>query len=389
MRIVCISDVQLTSPRAHAINVIKTTGGFHRLGHDVRFLCSALDTSGEAGTQPPIDHRALSRALHDLGEPDLRVECGPIDRRHPGDPRRCLAFAAWAAGRARALEAELVYTRDFASASACLDAGIRTIIESHAYIGDMNPLLQACLEASNRARNPMTIATISQRLRAHYIDRTAAPSRVHVVPDGVDLDLFTRPERLPPSPLAGPGPHVVYAGHLYDYKGIPAIIASAERLPAASFHLVGGLPEDIARAVQAIEAKGLQNVTVHGRVPHAAVPPYLWHADVLLLPPSAREPSKDWTSPVKLAEYCASGASIVATDIPALRDWLGDDVYWCAPDDGADLARAIDAALQEGTAARAARAAASLQLARAFAYPRRAEALLRAAGFAPAASLAA
>ncbi|MBX3364207.1 MAG: glycosyltransferase [Phycisphaeraceae bacterium] len=382
MRIACLSDIQLTSPRAHAINAVKTTGGFVRLGHEVLFLCAPLDLSGPAGSQAPIDPRALARALHDLGEPSLRVACSPIDRRHPGDPRRCLAFGAWAADRVRVFNADMVYTRDFAAASACADLGIPTIIESHAYVGDTNPLLQACIDATARTENPMTLCTISARLREHYVQRGAAPDRTHIVPDGVDLDLFSRPARLPPSPLSGHGPHVVYAGHLYDYKGIPDVLVAAGRLPETCFHLVGGLPEDIARTAEAIEAAGLRNVTLHGRVPHAAVPPYLWHADVLLLPPSAREASKDWTSPVKLGEYFASGAEVVCTSIPALRDWLDDEVTWCNPDDGEDLARTIARTLELASAERARRRHVRLRKAVGWSYPQRAAALLRCAGWA-------
>lgn len=365
MRVLAASDFPLGSPRAHAINVVKTAGGFQRLGHAVRLLCAAPEDSSRG--RDPV------RILFDYAEPTLAPEICPASPSAGRDD----AFAAWVLDRARAHRAELVYARHFAAALACAHAGFPTVLETHAYIDDPNPHLAASLQACGEHR--LAISTISRRLAQHYIHRGASPDLVSVIPDGVDIDAFSRPLRLPPSPLPDGGPHAVYCGHLYDYKGIPQILAAAASAPGITFHLVGGLGEDIARVAADIDRLALSNVVLHGRVPHAWVPPYLWHADVLLLPPSAREPSKDWTSPVKLGEYLASGTPIVCSNIPALRDWLGEEVHWCAPDDGPSLAHAVRAALAEPPSRRAQRAESAHAKARACSYRNRAAALLSAA----------
>ena len=47
-------------------------------------------------------------------------------------------------------------------------------------------------------------------------------------------------------------------------------------------------------------------------------------------------------SPVKLGEYFAAGTAVVASGIPALRDWLTEERVWFfKPDDAVDLARVI------------------------------------------------
>lgn len=314
MRITVASEIPLDSPRAHAINVVKTAGGFARLGLDVT-LC----------VRPPSG--SIAAALHALGEPDLRVEL--IEDAGPE------AFAHRAASRA----GDLLYARHFHAAIAGLGLGVPTLLETHAHINDPNPMLQAAIEATTRG---LALSTISHRLREHYIARGGAASRIAVVPDGVDPAMFARPAALPPSPLAGAGPHIVYAGHLYDAKGVPTMLEAAALLPALSFTLVGGLPEDIARHGPSAPA----NVRLHPRVPLAQVPPFLWHADALLLVPSATDPSKDWTSPVKLGEYLASGTPLICSRIPALLDWLDDrHATWCEPDDAAALAAAIEHAV--------------------------------------------
>lgn len=367
LRIVVASSVEADGPRAHAINVFKTAGGFARLGHEVTVLCRA----GAAAAPTPS-------SLY--GEPSLRWRFASHDLL----PHHTARFGDWTAAEARTLGADLVYARHFQAALRCAAAGLPAVLETHAHVGDPNPELDAAIAATaQNARALAALVTISRRLADHYAARGAAPHRLHVVPDGVDLDLFQPPRNLPAAPYSEhPRPHVVYSGHLYDYKGIPTILSAAALLGHATFHLVGGLPDDLARVRAACAAMGLRNVVLHGPRPHAEVPPYLWCADALLLPPSARHPSAAWTSPVKLGEYLAAGPPILAADIPALRDWVGEpEVAWCAPDDPHDLARAVERSLAEPPAQREQRRAAAMRQAVRFSYPRRAAAILRAAGF--------
>lgn len=369
MQIVCASDIAPSSPRAHAINVVKTAGGLARLGHRVT-LVVAEDTA-------PVDEALASLGERGQGEAGLSVAIFSPRGRLSHD-QRARAFGDRAVRIALECGADLLYARHFRAALQGTAAGLATVLETHAYIGDPNRLLDEAFEATRS--HGLTIVTISHRLAAHYASRGADPSRLAVVPDGVDLELFARPCDPGPSPLPAdlPGPIALHAGHLYEHKGIGSMLDAASAVGDVSLALLGGTDEDIA-AVRA-RAGPHANVRVLGRVAHAAVPAYLWHADVLMLVPSGLEASKDWTSPVKLGEYLASGTPIVASSIPALGDWLGDEVHWCAPDDGADLARAIRAALDEPPDRRAARRVASAALARSLSYPNRAEAIVRAAG---------
>jgi glycosyltransferase involved in cell wall biosynthesis len=192
------------------------------------------------------------------------------------------------------------------------------------------------------------LVTISRRLAAAYEALGAAPEKILVLPDATDTSIFERPERLPPNPYPNGGPIAVYSGHLYDWKGIPTVLEAAKLLPDAQFHLVGGFPEDIQRQRERANSLEINNVFFHGMKMHVEVPPYLWHADVLLLPPSGKHPSAQWTSPVKLGEYLASGTPVVATSIPALRDWLSDkEVEFVTPDDAASLAAGIRRLLED------------------------------------------
>ena len=356
MRIVVASDIEIGSRRAHAINVIKTAGGFRRLGHEVE-LCV------RASGADPLAY------LHEMGEDGLEVSLAPPDGRHPGDRARTGEFGEWVSFR----DADMVYARHFDAALACARAGLTTVCETHAYVGDDN---QALLDALRATRDGIAgVATISDRLRSYYIARGAAQGAVHVVPDGVDVELFARPDDGTRT-MRG-RPVVRYAGHLYDYKGIPTILEAAARLPEIEFELIGGTEEDIKHVRGRVKHFGLSNVSVVGWIPHRDLAPMLWEADVLLLPPSAREASKDWTSPVKLGEYLASRSPIVASSIPALQDWVDASIVrWFDPDDGASLAEAIGSTLGEDRASVERRTARGAALAERLSYPNRARRLM-------------
>lgn len=374
LRIAVITEANLGSTKAHAINVVKTAGGFDRLGHAVTLY-----------TAPHIAHTSTPDALHAYAEPRLRVVSSPpsIFREARSDDDRSRALGLWCAQRALADGVDLVYARHFWGALAAADLGLPTVMETHAHLGDPRPILDACFAATTRRGNPLLgIATISPVLRDHYVQRGARATRVAVVPDGVDLEMFSPGTDLPPSPFAThPAPHAVYAGHLYDYKGIPTMLNAASLARDVTWHLVGGETTDIARARAEADSRHLTNVIFHASKPHRDVPTFLWNADVLILPPEANHPSARWTSPVKLGEYLASGRPIVASDIPGLRSWVSEPaVRWFRASDPADLVRAVRDTLQLSPLQQPARRDAASALAQRFSYPHRAHRLLALAG---------
>lgn len=364
-RIAVISDLQLGAHLAHAINVVKTAGGFARLGHKVLLLCRPPENS----------HTSVVEALGEYGESDLDVMCP--------DPRSVASaetFGTWAADAAHDWGATVTYCRHFWGAIAAASRAQNSVLETHSHPGDdRREVLAAFRSTRSGATGIRAVITISETLKSAYIAAGAHPSRVHVVPDGVDLDLFSPPATLPPSPFARwPGPHIVYCGHLYEYKGILTILAAALLMPDATFHLVGGTPQDLREVEK--QAASHRNVVLHGRVPHRSVPQFQWHADALLLPPSRNHPSAQWTSPVKLGEYLAAGPPIIATRIPGLTAWVAEPaVHWIQPDDADAMVRGIRDCLAHTPAQTRARQRAAATLAGSFSYARRAESILLAA----------
>ena len=333
LRITVVAALEAGSHLANAVNTVKMAEGFARLGHDVEIICRA---SAEGAKDP----QCLA-PLYGLSAP-LRWRQVPV---HVGKHEPLARRVLW---RSLLRRPHLVYARNYVAPAYTAHLGIPTVAESHAHIGHMSPAFERMLRASTQ-RAFRGLVTISPVLSEHYAERGVPIEKLLVLPDAVDPLLFVPPNQLPPSPFEGQGPHVVYAGHLYDYKGIPTVLSAAAMTPHIRYHFLGGLPEDRERNLNRARQAKLTNVQFHDPVPHSQVPPYLWHADLLVLPPSADHPSAAWTSPVKLGEYLASTRPVIASDIPALRYWLTDqEAAFFRADDPESLAQTVRALLADG-----------------------------------------
>jgi len=124
-----------------------------------------------------------------------------------------------------------------------------------------------------------------------------------------------------------------YVGQLYPWKGAGLVVEVAARVPEAKVVIVGGQTNwtaddpDIAALGERARALGVDGrVELRGHVPYDRVPDVLAQASVALLPLPDEPVARLFTSPLKLFDYMAAGAPIVASDLPALREVLQDNV---------------------------------------------------------------
>ncbi len=212
-------------------------------------------------------------------------------------------------------------------------------------------------------------AGLTRELSRRFGDRT----RIAVVPDGA------RAPGQPPAPGAAPVFTIGYAGHLYPWKGVDLVIEVVAALADTQGLIVGGHEKepDLARVKAfARQLHCATRVTFTGLIPPAEVAARLRQADVLVLPNPASAFSTDFTSPLKLFEYMASGRPVVASDLPSLREVLrdGENALLVAPGNPQALAGGVarikdDPALGRRLAERA------RQDVRQFTWARRAERL--------------
>lgn len=305
--------------------------GFAKLGHDVSLVC-----------RQPYRRKMLpsDQLRSDFGlSPNLNI----VQVRSSLFGKRLdeqVSFARQVARIAKKLRPEVTYSRSYVAPAVLADLGIPSVAESHAHPGHNSKPFRQMVHSAKHSLCFRALITIAPVLKKNFVELGVPDEKVHVLPDAVDLELFDRPPNYERKIRSRP--RIVYAGHLYDYKGIPTILEAARLLPDADFLLIGGFVDDVRRVSAFIEANGLSNVELTGLLPLSAVPQYLWGSDVLLLPPSAKHPSALWTSPVKLGEYLASGTPIVATRIPALEYWLkNEEAVFVPPDSGGALAEGI------------------------------------------------
>lgn len=128
---------------------------------------------------------------------------------------------------------------------------------------------------------------------------------------------------LPPSSFVA-----MYVGHLYSWKGVDVVLASAElmRNEDIYFVLVGGTEKDISAYRQKIKKANLEKVILLGHRKKEKIPALQMGADVLLLPniPVNQESDK-FTSPLKMFEYMASGVPILASMLPSITEVLNEE----------------------------------------------------------------
>ncbi len=138
----------------------------------------------------------------------------------------------------------------------------------------------------------------------------------HLFPFGVDFRIFQEARQssapLPADLRALPRPVVGYVGGIHRWVDQDLVVAAAQRLPEASFVLVGPVQADVTRLT------GRPNVHLLGARPHSEVPAYIRGFDVSLIPYRVTSYTAD-VCPAKLNEYLAMGIPVVATDLPAIR----------------------------------------------------------------------
>jgi glycosyltransferase involved in cell wall biosynthesis len=118
------------------------------------------------------------------------------------------------------------------------------------------------------------------------------------------------------------------------------------------------------------------------RVPNREVPAWFAAFDVAVLPAPNHVHHARYASPLKLFEYMAAGAAIVASDLPAIRDVLrdGENALLVAPGDPAALAAGLSRALGDPALAARLGACARRDAGR-YTWTRRARAALAGLGF--------
>jgi glycosyltransferase involved in cell wall biosynthesis len=350
------ADTRFPIERANGVQTMATCVALAERGHAVR-LAVRPDTAAT-----PRDPYSFYDQPH---VPTLEISTIP----GASDPRARRARFLISAVRLVSTNPDaIVFTRDLGLAAFLLQVPLlrraRVVYESHGLApvvsAEMPRLLGHAHLAPSAAKirrldrrerrvwaHARAYVTLTRALADELVERYGPRDHVFVVPDGAH-EAPALPGAAPgqsefvsvPTHAPGPaGPLVVYAGHLYPWKGVDVLLSALAQVPLARGLIVGGHPAeaDQGRIVARVaDLRLIDRVTMTGLVPPADVRGHLERASILVLPNTASAISERYTSPLKLFEYLTIGRPIVASDLPAIREVLTNE-------ETALLARAGDA----------------------------------------------
>src|SRR5262245_435434 len=205
-------------------------------------------------------------------------------------------------------------------------------------------------------RSADAMVTLSGTMRAEVVARGVPAERIVLAPNAVDSRLLTaQPDGAGFRRAYGIPDRAIVVGSvstLNSYEGFGTLLAAGALLrdAGAPVHvlLVGDGPD---RAVLRAEATALGltgNVTLPGRVPHDQALAAHAALDIFVVPRTDARVTR-LVTPLKPVEAMALGRPVVASQLPALAELIGDgpagatDVagLLVPPDDPAALAKAI------------------------------------------------
>lgn len=170
------------------------------------------------------------------------------------------------------------------------------------------------------------VVTICEGMRREIVLRGAAPERLTVVPNGVDVDWFqprARDAALARRLGLGDGPVFGFAGSFYRYEGLAFLLDALPGLLAAlgtaRLLLVGSGEDEPALRARAEALDGA--VVFAGQVAHDRVRDFCSVIDVFVCP-RRRMRLTEQVTPLKPLEAMAMAKPVIASDVGGLQELI-------------------------------------------------------------------
>ena len=194
--------------------------------------------------------------------------------------------------------------------------------------GSLRYRLTRALE-THALRRVNHVFTICEGLRDDIAARGMAASKITIIPNAVDIELFEpggQPDAKLKARLGLTGASVVgFIGSFYAYEGLDLLLDALPRIlarrPDVRVLLVGGGPQDAALKAQAQRLELADKVVFTGRVPHDQVQRYYDLVDVLAYPRHSMRLT-ELVTPLKPLEAMAQGRLLVASDVGGHKELI-------------------------------------------------------------------
>ncbi len=325
----------------------------------MKILFLALDVNIKARAGDAVHVRELTMALAKLGHEVVLIapfiEDGPKELAALKDHQNVKIFFA-KTGRyfknistisfckkvAKKGGAEIIYERRF---SAKIGYSLGKLLKIP-YFVEINglPGLELKMLGKMRKQRPL-VGAIKKRIRRRFFmhaskivavtngikealiaDYNLPPDNIVVVPNGANVDLFKKMDKLQCRQQLGLNrndKYVCFSGNLAPWQGLDILIKSApiviKKIPDATFIIVGdGMMRD--RLVSLVDKLNLRNSFIFTDwVPYKDTPRYINSSDICVAPFIRERNEMIGLSPLKIYEYLSCEKPVVASFVKGLE----------------------------------------------------------------------
>lgn len=352
MRIHYITNVRIPTTRAQGYAIVKMCEQFSLAGADVTlFIPSRRDSDnlGEPFSYYGIKHNFNIKTI---ANPDLLSRTFLFGKLLYWVDMISFLGASFLTIRPK--KGDILYTRDYSM--------FLLFSQKHSLCLELHDVPKSALIFNYTIKKVKLFFVLNRYIKDELVKRGVDASRIHIVPSGVDVELFSKsiPQAEAREKIGLPQERkiVLYSGQFYPWKGVDVLAEAAKKLPEALFVFIGGTDPDLGQLRK--KYGDIHNLMIESFKDRSLVPYYLYAADVLTVPFSAHAPiAALYTSPLKLFEYMATLRPVVASNLLSLKEVLNENNCFFAEHDNSDsLAVAIQEALcDESKSSRVARQA--------------------------------
>ncbi len=318
-KIIYITDARLPTEKAHGLQIMKTCEALVRAGNSLTLVTPRRRNSiiTDLFSYYKIIHSFPVRRLLTL---DL-IRFGRI-----GFLVQVCTFTFIASCTLSRDGYDLMYGRDEVVLALLSLLGFRRIVwESHD--GAWN------LFARIIARKARALAVVSVGLQDWYVEKGIPKEKIVVIPNAVDPEEFAHPESKDSARhrlgLPLDTRIAMYIGRLDGWKGTDTLLEASKHLDDIQLVMIGGDTKQIKDLRERYPQVVFLGSRSYSELPHNQAA-----ADVLVVPNTGKsEISTRFTSPLKLIAHLSSGRPIVASDLPSIREIVGDDAALLVPAD--------------------------------------------------------
>lgn len=187
----------------------------------------------------------------------------------------------------------------------------------------------------------------TEALRDYIIKHNIYKKKIFVIPIGINLELFGKKYEKDKTLINNLGLKnkkvIMYAGEITALHGVLDLVKAMEIINGEIKDVVLVIVGDGSWALvvkEYVKKNQLKNVIFTGRVPYTELPHYHSIADVLVIP-HVRRIDSELQFPSKLLGCLASGKPIVASNLKAIVDVVGDNAILVEPENSHAFAEGI------------------------------------------------